>query len=215
MAFNQKFQDPGEAGIVSYDFVDIASQTGVIVFYGGRTNQSGAYILSNNTYYSDKLSTAYSFSGTTWTLALDKDFDVTINKPFTINGTCIMSVPLKVSKQTGTSGEGRMDIYLRKVSGGVETDLLALSGATFTAVAADTSYYLDTVSGNVSNIHFKKGDTLRVTVMVYAQRNGGGDNTIVALGHDPANRSTNDGESDNWSTTPTTLKAHIPTRIDL
>ena len=63
--------------------------------------------------------------------------------------------------------------------------------------------------------HFRKGETLRLTVEQYA-KNSGPNATSYFIGHDPQNRADLPiSESDNFGTQNSILSIQVPFKIDL
>jgi hypothetical protein len=149
----------------TYDFVDIISGTGYINFYLGLGYGNSAYanMLSNYTYYSSAMAT----NG-------DNDFDVLLNRPMDIQGMGIVNIPVKPTNGSGHS----VTVYIRKWDGVTETEIVS---ATSIDVIGSGLYFMLCVPLVIPLTHFKRGETLRVSII--------GDNTAVNYGVDPKNRS--------------------------
>jgi len=128
------FRKSAEGGVTTYSFTDIAEGTGIIVFYGADTNDNGtrSYFLTTNAVYSDKILT-YG-NGTSGTeKVLDLDFDTpALNLPKNVKGTFRAAIPLIVGHETNANvtGEVYAVVKLRKVSGGVETEIASNTSST-------------------------------------------------------------------------------------
>lgn len=91
------YRKTGEQTITTYDFFDLADGSGQVVLYGavdstGRDSFSGGY-LTRNTPYSDSItSSGAQLSGSYWK-DIDKDFDLDVNKPIVLKGTCSFNIP--------------------------------------------------------------------------------------------------------------------------
>jgi hypothetical protein len=206
------FGQGSETNIASYDYVDIASGTGMIELYCGLATTSNK-IMSNIKFYSSHVSTYYATPGiqANWTTALDYDFDILINKPLTIKGNAMVNVPV-AAYDPGT--QARATCYIRKWDGTTETDIVSGSSDPVIQVGAGSTGWLYGQSATklvVPQTNFKKGEYLRLTIVLEYKCTSA--SVFVAIGHDPMNRSV--GLSGSWSTSiPTILLFQCPTRID-
>lgn len=211
-----EFRKSGDNTLVNYDFVDIAGQTGIISFYGGREASGAAittnYVLSNVAYYSRPFLTSGTTTQANYTLVSNLNFDVRLNKAMTVKGKCNINIPW--SGQGGsTSWDGYVACELRKISGSVNTLLGAASGAAVAGASTAEEKYIDAFLLDLSQTVFKKDDIIRLNVTNYGRANGGGTATMI-IAHDPKNRSQATGTAD-WGITPTILTLQLPVRIDL
>lgn len=199
-----------ESAVASYDATDILNGTGIISFYAGIASTNK--LLSSTRFYSG---TGYTTSGVITSGAVEKyldlDFDVLINKPITLKGTCIASVPVQIFKLNIT-GEtnARVDVYVRKWDGSTETFVASGSSAVLTISAQNYSYKMASASMNIPTTSLKKGEYLRVTTEGWGGSTDS--NNTITLGHDPM------GVLDSvWTSTtvaPTSV-IQLPFRIDL
>lgn len=193
--------------LASYDFVDISSGTGYINFYAGNTVD--LELLSNFTFYSDAVSfVSAGFSGAV-ALQLDTDFDVVLNRPLDLSGTGIVNVPIG-----GFSGGGTWSSYvivkLRKWDGVTETEICNNQSSTSTiSGGGSTAYFMKAVDLTIPLTHFKKGETLRLTVESWAGSLATG---TVFVGNDPMNRSTGWDAS---GVVPSKFMFQCPVRLNL
>jgi len=225
------FRKSAEGGVTTYSFTDIAEGTGIIVFYGADTNDNGtrSYFLTTNAVYSDKILT-YG-NGTSGTeKVLDLDFDTpALNLPKNVKGTFRAAIPLIVGHETNANvtGEVYAVVKLRKVSGGVETEIASNTSSTDVIEddGTDSDQGVVLVEIPITSVtHFKKGDKIRVTIEVWA-KNQGASGTKLGIFHDPKNRSAiNDdpnsplyypGASDAGDFITSVLEVHIPFVLDL
>ncbi len=202
MAVPMVFRGKGGSQLATYNFTDIASGTGYITFYGASI--SGAYILNNNTIYSDMTSTSLTI-GTHADYYLDPkmdfDFDVLINNPLTIKGVVQANVPVQM-----TSGSAQPLVTLRRVRNGVETDIASCWGTVI--VRPGTAHpTMGLICFTVPLTQYKKGDTLRITVQVYYIGNAG---QGIYVAHDPKNRA-----DTQFGTEPTQMVFYLPSKIIL
>lgn len=192
--------------IANYDFVDIASGTGYINFYAGKTVDKN--LLSNNVFYSDTV-----FSTTTYTtdptLIYDVDFDVVLNRPLDVRGLGIVNVSIGLTNNTGTPSVtgGYIVATLRKYSGS-ESDIVTNTSRAVSVNTTTLPYYeMLAIDLDIPLTHFKPGDTLRLTIQMYGTGTGG--TKTAGFGHDPANRTST------WSSVGSILQFQCPVRLNL
>ncbi len=196
---------------VNYNFTELASGSGIITLYAGKDQSAG--ILSVSPFYSDKIATNSTTLGTTYAKEIDMDFDLSINKPITLKGNAFFSVPI-----TFTHGTGNHYAYcivkVRKWDGSTETDIASGTSTTWKGAYAHSAEIraVRLVKVNVPLTLFKKGETLRITVEVWAKSDQSP--RQVFLGHDPMGRIFWDGSTE-FTDWPTQLKCNIPLRIDI
>lgn len=195
-----------ESAVASYDFTDIIEGTGIVNFYFGYAGSTK--VLSTNRFYSGTSYNSETIENSgAFCKEIDLDFDVLINKPITIKGTCVASVPTMITRLNGTI-ISYVTVYLRKWDGSTETDIASGASAQFTTAA--TAWKNQSAYLNVPTTSFKKGEYLRATIEGWAQV--ADDNNILRVGTDPQ------GVLDaTWTSTtiaPTSIIG-IPFRIDL
>lgn len=189
----------------TYDFVDIIAGTGYVNFYAGNTVDKKC--LSNFEFYSDDMYTATDANHAGFTLIYDADYDVVLNRPLDIYGLGIVNVPIHLTTSAGIT-EGYVIAILRKWDGVTETDIATNQSDTYTTVA--TSYRMVALDLTIALTHFKKGETLRLTINTYGKTNA--HVGAVDVGNDPKNRSAG------WDTTgavPSQLSFQCPVRLNL
>jgi hypothetical protein len=196
--------------LANYDFIDIVAGTGIINFYAGTTVD--LKMLSNNEFYSEAVATESAQIGDTvaWTLLLDIDFDVVLNRPLVLKGKTVVNVPLKIR-----SGLNTVNVYaivkVRKWDGVTETEIVSNDSSSSSQAAAGSSYFMKAVDVDIPITNFKIGETLRLTILGYGQTSASGWG-FISIGHDPMNRSTG------WDTTgavPSKLVFQCPVRLNL
>jgi hypothetical protein len=185
----------------TYNFVDIISGTGYVNFYAGDTVDKK--MLSNYTYYSDVGITSTSNSN------FDVDFDIVLNRPMDIKGIGIVQIPAAAitSSQPMTM---YLTVYFRKVTGGVESDIISNISRTINTTVDNTrAYSMLSVDLDIPLTHFKIGDTIRLSfVSTYASAG----NVYCLMAYDPKGRTTG------WDTTgavPSQLIFQCPVRLNL
>ena len=201
----QNFQSVSNV-LANYNFVDIASGTGYITFYAGSTVD--LKLLSNSTYYSDTMFETANGAAGAYTLIMDYDFDVLLNRPLDIKGTGIVNLPIYHDPGANTPFI-YATVKFRKWDGVTETDISTNDSRVDNAIAG-TGYTMLAVDLDCPLTHFKKGETIRLTIMIYAKCLAGV--VICKFGHDPMNRTTG------WDTTgavPSRLTFNCPVRLNL
>ena len=205
MAIEEVYNNQSSA-IASYNYEDLAENTGVKLFYAATTNSDE--ILTQNQIYSNNIELSGAVSSNAYAVILDKDFDLTaFNAPQIVRGTAYFNYTLYNSSAV----DEYMHIYIRKWDGSAETEIANLSGALFISGAYGAR--VETLSIPITNTPFKEGEQLRVTANLYARRSTGAAEK-VAFGSDPMNR---DGALIIPSTdgTISQFKCWIPFNLDL
>lgn len=212
----QKFRKSSAGAIATYDFIDIAQSTGIIVFYGA-VDQSSSGILTNASTYSDKVVTTWvpPIHATNFSLSQDIDFDVVLNAPLNIRGIANVSIPACVNTPAGNTAYIYCHAYLRKWDGTTETDIVSASGAIINNTGSGTANheFMELIALDVPQTHFKKGETLRLTVEAYSHATAGG--MVASIAHDPKNRTPVSPSGSFPSGSPTNLILNLPVKIAL
>lgn len=217
MVLAKKFSLSTERNIATYDFFDIAGATGIVNMYAGK-NDVG-YVLSNETFYSYPVGTTGDTpTGGSPALEEDIDFDVVLNAPLNVRGKVVCNVPISFKNgNAGSTTSGYAIVKFRKVSGGVETDLATNQGTTFSINSGSGGVWedwIDCIEINISSVkHFKKGDTMRLTIELYAAVTAGAGTGSYVLYHDPKNR-TSDAVVTHATDQPATLVFQLPLVVD-
>lgn len=224
MTLQRTFRKQGETAIASYDSTDLIAGTGIILLYGGTTVDKT--ILSNFVFYSNKVAqTAAATADGAFVKEFDMDFDVTINKKITLQGTAIVTVPIKVTNTAGggASAQAYAVAILKKEDVTIVTNTGVTNGIVISSVT-DRGWGANIAYGSPSidlvipdGTSFKKGDTLRLTIEIWGK--GVGVAGTVTFAHDPADR-TQDWDADStWDSTGKTmtsqLKLQLPVKINL
>lgn len=196
--------------LANYNFVDIASGTGYITFYAGDTVD--LKLLSNSTYYADTVAESVNDGATVvYVLVLDHDFDVVLNRPLDVKGLGIVNIPLGILTSNGAYPvNAYVTTKLRKWDGVTETDIATNDSRVLTTNSTSLVYTMLAVDLSVANVtHFKKGETLRLSINVYGKCEATG---TYKYAHDPKSRTTG------WDTTgavPSQLTFQCPVRLNL
>jgi len=232
------FRDQRERQLVNYDYTDFASGRGIVEFFLGQV--AGSNILSQKAFYADKINfVGTATSGTTDTKSVDEDFDAKFEKPVTVEGDALFNIAIGGTGDTNNwEGEIYAKIIVRKWDGSTETDLITSQGTTFVIenIGQDNVMLLMTATkATIPKTSFKIGESLRVSVEIWAKRTSASGSIQPALVADPTGRTINTLQNvEEWTigtadrdidyttlTSPsqgtaiTVSKAQIPFRIDI
>lgn len=188
----QTFPIPVETAIASYSYTDIAEGTGVINFLGFSSIDDTTvdyHLTSNASVYSNSkvLSTSTTTGGSS--KDIDNDYDITFNLPQRMKGTIYTNISTFVTSNVGGATSYFFIIKIRKWDGSSETEIASGQSITFTNVgsASAKEWITQLIPIPVTTLqHFKKGDTLRITVEGWSNRSSGAGN--FGYGQDPAGR---------------------------
>lgn len=183
MAINPRFRTTAPA-VATYDFFDLASQTGYVTYYGCEAEDSSGskFILTRNQAYSRPKSGdtgAFAITGNGGTDT--HTFEVVFEKPFVINGIASVEYASGVSGTSGQSVQTTVGLY--HYDGTTETQLgSSIVHAVTSAANPELHAELQNAQITVSNQLFKNGDTLRLKVEVASSASG-----VSYLWFDPNN----------------------------
>lgn len=203
--------------IASYDYIDIAQGTGIVILHGGAnaTSSGGfSYNLSRNLFYSDQIASGGSTTTTAFAKVLDVNFDVTFIRPQIIDGKALINIPIGVE---GAIAASNYQVYpvvaVKKVVDGTEITLFALTSGSLikTAQTFDSKY--DAIIADLPLTNFRSKDILRLQVQLY-NRGNGGDTGYGLLGMDPKNRKESSAPL-NWSAGDADLQFHVPFKLNI
>jgi len=210
--------------VATYSYEDLAAGTGIIEFYPG--DASGAYMMSNNKFYSNKTMTSYNFTtNNSGAWCSDVDFDVQFNLPRTLKGTSIINIPIGIQADTNAIVHtSKILATIYKYDGTTPTSIASGYSDTFTMTAAAANAYgyaMGIIYIDVPSTPFKKGEYLRLNIRQFGTNGAGGSKQF--FGHDPMNRATstfNDvpfpgpGGHLTWGTDPSIATFQVPFKID-
>jgi len=215
----KSFIRSGEGSIASYSYTDIAEGIGYSTFYGAIVAHSatggGANIvepiLINFTDYNAQGTVVFNEGvsiPSAGTVMIDKDFDLTpFTFPKTIKGVAIVNFSGGYHSSYAGTQNGYYKIIIRKVSGGVETDLVTTYTKT---IGSDTDVYESfTVPLAIPITNFKSGDILRLTIQGIASEYTDATANTMRIYCDPMNSTPPSGASFTY------LKFRVPFRIDV
>lgn len=202
--------------VASFDYTDIASGTGYVIYYGGHLidgSTSGSYILTDNVFYSHDITTETTLNTTSWAKAVEEDFDITFNLPRIIKGIAILNATIGTSYTgAGTSSMTLSGAQVIKVSNGTEEVLCTFADSSFSKTGAQKSSKIQSFSETITQNNFKQGDVLRLRLPLWVKVNPGA-GVVWSFAHDPKDRDDPNAYIHNDDTT--TLQLHIPFKIDI
>jgi len=212
---------PAETAVASYDYTDIAEGTGTVIYYGYNSKTSAAtvsYHLSKSPLvYSADIETITSHGSASSAQVYDFDFDLpSFNLPQTIRGTAMVNSSYAVSN-AAVNVSGWPVVRLRKWDGTSSSEVAVGTGEELTLSGADEITTSSIVLA-VPSTHFKKGETLRLTMEMWKRNQQQPGSNDFVLAHDPKDR---DGQVITKSTTDpdkagtTILAVHIPFNLNL
>jgi len=217
MALAQPFSTTSPNNL-SVSFVEFASGNGYVKFYGG-TDQNG-YVLNSTTFYSGTTKSHTTDTAAIATKQLDLDFDILFNnRSQTIEGKGILNAGVGMSTPGGAAEtmQSYLVVKIRKWDGTTETEIASGQGPTWSnAEAAVRQRQAMLIAGvDIPKTHFAIGETLRVTVELWAWSSQGTNKTFV-LTHSPKNRSSNVTDTGGWDfgSDPTTMEIYIPFKLE-
>ncbi len=203
----QRLFPPRREVLVNYDWIDVVSATGYILFDGFNAKDSvgDKYTLIDASHSPALMGTGASFSPMTIVignsgLSFDKDFDLTqFQLPRTLEGDAFVRIPIAAGGVTISNVT--IVAKIRKYTGS-EVEIISTTSDTFTALS-NTNYF-KTLKLVVPKTHFKKGDVLRLTIQVTTDTN-----TSYHMGHN-----SNDTAVGNLEAGNSRLVVAIPFRLD-
>jgi len=191
--FGQNLFPPRNELFTNYNYYDIADGVGYKIYYGAE-GDNGEYIVTPNQVYSERIHTLVEESVTsTYVKKIDIDFDLTFNVPKNIKGKLLVNVPVGVYETQVEDIYFYVVIKANHYDGSTET---LLATGTSRAFFRDDTYDPDLFSQmalckcDITTLkHFKKGETLRLTLEVWAKSGDAEANSVdIGIGHDPYSR---------------------------
>ena len=219
MPLNKIYQKTGDTPIQTFSFTDLATGQGYVRYFAATGTDEN--ILTTNVVLSNEIQTVVSFASLSSTpaLAIDLDFDIEFKVPQTIEGKAIVNVTIGTESESGgTSTNTFIIAKIRKVSGGVETDLAENQSDTLQASDAAIETKVMLIEIEVPKTAFKIGDILRLTIeQWHFGLAGGTSNGDTGFAHDPKAR-VSDTEAPLGKVIqdgfPTTLTCDVPFRVE-
>lgn len=214
MPLNQVYRkDP--PFIVSFDSINFVTKQGYIIFYLTKAYDDSAnedtLIVSDVVDSSSRSTNVILPKNQTLAKLLDLDFDILVNKAFTVKGEFLAEITRKtIAVGTSFLGSTYCILKLRKWDGLSETEIV--SGKTSTMVVSDDGirYTRDAIHGLISTGQgFKKGEYLRVTIEIWGESLNFDTNGTITFYHDPKSNETVDTDKS------TDLTIHIPFELNI
>lgn len=204
------------SAIASYDYTDIAEGTGMKVFYGtyAKVTTTNHYMLLSNVVASDEIQKYWEgiAAKADFFKVGDLDFDASaFNLPKDVKGTAYVSLPFYAYEGSGVL-EAYIIAKLRKWDGTTETEIASAQSETYVGDPRTKKLLLKMTAPLT---HFKKGETLRMTIEVWYKATIPGNPSHLAIGHDPKGRTTAQFPGTGDYKVTTTMEVHIPFRIEL
>lgn len=181
------FPEPPERAIASYDWVDVASGTGLVKFNLAQetdTGGTGYFLTNSNSLYSDNSSFSADTGGA-W--SSDYNFDITFVKPLTIEGDCY----IQIAYGAGGGGDNKSISCKWEIvhyDGSTETNLATgeAPAASCTGASCNIADGVWLCLAPVAKTTFKVGETLRLTLNIKSSEDG---TCTCDIYTDPADRS--------------------------
>lgn len=222
MAVPRVYRRTGEPIVASYDFQEIAQDTGVIRYRLFATQNSSAVAYKAG--ISDVYSQPKGTKGTaTTSLSYVKtntfNFDaVTFKKPLTLRGDVVINVTHGTQGQAGVGSNTYLIIHVSKVdAAGTETSLgnvTSLEADPVDGAGATNEFRTSCLTISPTETNFIIGDKIRFRVEMYTKSASGGAASGV-IAHDPQNRDISAAELDITSGTAGITAATNPTKFDV
>lgn len=179
--------------IATYQFSDISEGIGYNLYYGSRSN-AGANLASpiqGESALQHIRGASVSFSDTAYTELLNEDFDITFNLPQRIKGKLIVNVPIGLWAITNNSFFFRATVQAFHYNGSTETQL----GSDASSFGYESVGGIDKITSKMTSVsinittarHFKKGETLRITIKVEGKNLSSTGSVNGGIGCDPQN----------------------------
>ena len=192
MTLPRTFRKSRDNILASFSFTDLASGTGFVTYNGFNSEDSNGldfHLTEKSTGFSQVVGQTIDLSGSG--TAFDLDFDTsTFNLPRTIEGEAIVTLGCGLESLVTTGGRATITVKIRKWDGSTETEIVSVTSATdiLTVTAGNNEQELLVIPLTVPRTLIKKGELLRLTIIIeYTKVGGSGDGRVI-LGHDPKDR---------------------------
>lgn len=176
--------------MANYSYIDVASGTGYIVYYGFSTKDSSAtkYHLKNAPVHTYDIETTAINLTSSYVKKIDIDFDISpFNKPQTINGIGLFNLSFAHVFATTSTFNTYVIVKVVKWDGSSETLLASVQSETFTNTPGSAPLTWGksiTLKTDIPKTNFNTGETLRITAEIWAKV-GTPDATKTILAHSP------------------------------
>lgn len=221
MGVPRVYRKEDERGIISYSHDSIAEGTGVKNFNGMTTTGDAGSMTTELLYSDDVEIQGARITGTTYGKSIDLDFDLSeLNLPRTLRGKLLVNAGFIAKRFAASSGDtlGYLVAKLRKWDGATETEIASTGNSTISDFVGGSEVPLIVaMKMTVPRTHFKKGETIRITVEGWSKlETDGANDSIVVLGTDPYNRDgTHIIPSTDSPASTTKLKFLIPFEVSI
>jgi hypothetical protein len=194
-----------EPSVATYDFWDIGTGRGIKTLYAG--DLSGSHVLTTLPFY------GWDGHSNVTNAAIDVDFDMTLLKPITIQGSAVVNFTgaTKTISAGPLQANSTFTVYLRHYDGTTETDLGSgswlLSGSLDDGASQKKLMSFDL---DVAKTRFAIGETLRLTITA----TNPGTTREVQLYNDPKNRTFTTGTG-GGDTVSSICALYLPIVVDI
>jgi len=215
MAIPLKYRKSGETSVISYNYTDISTGTGVVKFYGFSSKEltTDSLRLSTEALNTNLLTETATQTSSDFTLSGTYNFDLTVFQlPQRIKGTALCVIPWAISAVATGTASGYIIVSLVRVSGGVETVIGTATTETLAGSDSAIEYQLTTIAVALTQTHLKKGDTLRLKLESMLKKTAA-TTAIMYIVHDPTE--VEEGIITKANFKGLQLIAYVPFRVDL
>lgn len=204
------YRKSGEAPLINFDFVDVATKTGYINFYGLYTNEGTLLVPSQ---------TESDISYTAWTTDQNPgnaiNYDLSFITHADLNGDSFVTLTVEL---LGTVPATPTQIYVKvrlyhvnqsavatAISSQITSSILSYTGGSISRRV--------TIKINIDSEHFAPGEKLRLEIVPYYLEGSG--TPTGRLYHDPASRSTVSNEFYTGTAPRSDIVMAVPFKVDL
>lgn len=218
MGVIEKYRKSPES-IVSFNFTDIASGTGIVNFHCYDSSPSSGldYHMSQNEFFSKNVETSELSTGG-GSDTIDEDFDLsTFNKSIVLSGVGYFAGVGAVNPDTGKIATAAFfTITVQKWDGTTETDIVSVSGLSESSSGGGVAKrFYQLIPITIPRTSFMKGETLRLRVVWNVTWNSASGANRLTMAHDPQNRDGTYIVPSSQSDAPTTkMEFFAPFEID-
>jgi len=211
----QFFRSVTEPIFASFSTTDIFQGIAYIDAYGTKNNTGANFIvITVADYNSDPIQTVTSAVAvdTTFGKEVDIDFDLEITKSTTFDGQFFANIPTAITPASQTA-EWYSIVRIRKWDGSTETEIVNAQGVGSSTSTGTNKSHLDAVQVDFPRTRFQKGQTLRLTIEIWAKTTASTSNIEIYLGHDPIERTSTVFPTDDHTSTQLRFRLPIKTSI--
>ena len=190
--------------ITSFNFTDVVSGTSYLRVFGTGTKNNGSKILTQSQLEGDLPSTPS-------TSNFEVNFDLKFEKTLIVEG--ILFVAWSLETDTGTTNTSTVEIFHVDAADSETSIGTEVAGR---AIGTALRSHRNLTKFEIAATTFKKGDTLRITVGIWARETieGGGGLLAYGFGHDPKSRTSSDTEV-LVANEPTDFQINIPFELNI